>query len=160
MTPVPAARDRLLRRIAARCTISPSARGTPPPQGAAAPPRPAAPRPPGGPRLGCPPSAPAPLARDSQACGAPSPARIPSPGRCRPPAPPPLPGPARRAASAAGRAADPRPPPRADWLAGPGGGVEWPGDSLGQGCRGGWRTGGSGAAARARPPAGARGPGS
>lgn len=64
------------------------------------------------------------------------------------PGPPPLPG---AAASAAGRAAGPR---RRRALIG------WPGaaaalsgraDSLGQGCRGAWRTGGSGAAARARP---------
>lgn len=39
------------------------------------------------------------------------------------------------AASAAGPAAGPRPPPRADWLAGIGGGAEWPGRFAGSGLQ-------------------------
>lgn len=86
----------------------------------------------------------------------------PPPGRRRPAAP-------SRAPPAAASAAGPWPAallplPRADWLAGAGGGAEWPGRfGWVRSCRGAWRTGGSGAAARfarqdpaARPPASER----
>lgn len=64
-----------------------------------------------------------------------SPARVPSPGRRRPRPRRPSRAPPAAAASAAGPVAGPRPPPRADWLAGAGGGAEWPGRFAGSGLQ-------------------------
>lgn len=106
------------------------------PQRAAAPPEPAAPRPAGsGAGQGCPRSASPPpsCARGSlpPAAAGLGPAAHPPPDAGR--------GPPRAAsaasASAAGPAPGPLPPPRADWLAGVGGGAEWPGRFAGSGLQ-------------------------